>query len=106
MIAVCRDGRTNLQLTASPTNLRYYAYLFCIEKENKAAEGKSALSSECCPICVLKSATDVPSGELIALRDRQQDFLETMAASVNKYLDQNARRWVDLSSLFSFVKIA
>jgi DNA Polymerase alpha zinc finger. len=33
------------------------------------------------------------------------EFLRTMSDCVNQYLDQCGRRWVELSRLFSFIKI-
>ena len=40
-----------------------------------------------------------------ALRLTQKPFLKTMAGTVEKYLAQNGRRWVNLTSLFSFMKV-
>ena len=33
------------------------------------------------------------------------EFLSTLHYTVKRYLDENARRWVDMQSLFSFMKI-
>lgn len=43
--------------------------------------------------------------ELRALVDLQTDFLQAMTGTVEKYLDQCGRRWVELSGLFSFMKV-
>ena len=51
------------------------------------------------------SCFDPCADEVEALGHHQSDFLEAMTAAVNKYLDQNARRWVDMNSLFSFMKL-
>lgn len=33
------------------------------------------------------------------------DLLESMKKTVNKYLDQCGRRWVEMNDLFSFMKL-
>jgi hypothetical protein len=43
--------------------------------------------------------------EVAALDNHQSAFLDSMTRAVNKYLDRNARRWVDMNSLFSFMKL-
>lgn len=43
--------------------------------------------------------------EINAISQRQNDFLGAMSTTVETYLNQNARRWVDMKSLFSFMKI-
>ena len=35
----------------------------------------------------------------------QREFLQTMSAAVDKYLDQCGRRWIELDGLFSFMKL-
>ncbi|KAI0692497.1 hypothetical protein BC835DRAFT_1407020 [Cytidiella melzeri] len=67
--------------------LRYYLYLFDIEKAKKAAQGTSK--------------ADAVNG----IANWQSEFLKTMSDVVNRYLEQNARRWVDMNSLFSFMKL-
>ncbi|KZT09817.1 uncharacterized protein LAESUDRAFT_756049 [Laetiporus sulphureus 93-53] len=66
--------------------LRYYASLFSAEK-------------------AMKAVTGVKLDELRALVNVQAEFLQTMDATVEKYLEQCGRRWVDLTSLFSFMKV-
>ena len=45
------------------------------------------------------------SDEVVALVDVNDTFLRAMTATVEKYLDNCGRRWVDLDGLFSFIKI-
>ncbi|TCD69077.1 DNA-directed DNA polymerase alpha catalytic subunit pol1 [Steccherinum ochraceum] len=66
------------------TQLRYYSYLF---------DGKRAASST------------TRKDETLALVNVQAAFLRTMTVTVEKYLDQCGRRWVELGSLFSFMKL-
>ncbi|KIP07458.1 hypothetical protein PHLGIDRAFT_71117 [Phlebiopsis gigantea 11061_1 CR5-6] len=65
------------------TQLRYYSYLFDVTK------GKNT------PL----------EGELNAIRSMQATLLGTLNGTVEKYLDQSGRRWVDLGALFSFMKV-
>ncbi|KAJ3546934.1 hypothetical protein NM688_g5461 [Phlebia brevispora] len=67
--------------------LRYYAYLFDGEKAMKGAAGPKAFD------------------EIKALVHVQADFLRTMSQTVEKYLELCGRRWVELGTLFSFMKI-
>ena len=41
-----------------------------------------------------------------ALTDKHAEFLSTLNHTVKRFLDENARRWVDMQSLFSFMKIS
>ncbi|OBZ73519.1 DNA polymerase alpha catalytic subunit [Grifola frondosa] len=66
--------------------LRFYLSLFDAEKAVKTSTGSKA-------------------DEVKALVDLQGDFLRTMAATAEKYLNQSGRRWVQLSTLFSFMKM-
>ncbi|KAK1224663.1 DNA-directed DNA polymerase alpha catalytic subunit pol1 [Marasmius sp. AFHP31] len=67
--------------------LRYFAYLF---------DGQRAI----------KNATGTDSLEAVsALVNTHSAFLTAMSGSVEKYLDQCGRRWVELSGLFSFMKV-
>ncbi|CCM02599.1 uncharacterized protein FIBRA_04702 [Fibroporia radiculosa] len=68
------------------TQLRYYSSLF---------DGKKALDA----------ATGARKEELSALVNVQAEFLHAMSATVDKYLDQCGRRWVNLTQLFSFMKL-
>jgi len=62
--------------------LRYFLYLFDIEKARASNPD-----------------------EILTLAANHGDFLQRMRQTVEKYLDQNGRRWVDMSSLFSFMKL-
>lgn len=44
-------------------------------------------------------------GELNALGSMQASLLGALSGTVEKYLDQSGRRWVDLGALFSFMKV-
>ncbi|KAJ6624905.1 DNA polymerase alpha catalytic subunit [Mycena sp. CBHHK59/15] len=67
--------------------LRYYSSLFNGEKAAKAAIGSTQ--------------TDA----VLAIISSNTGFLQAMTACVERYLDQSARRWVELSSLFSFMVV-
>ncbi|KAI0255725.1 DNA polymerase alpha catalytic subunit [Lactifluus subvellereus] len=62
--------------------LRYFLYLFDIEK-----------------------ARATNPDEMLALAANHGDFLQRMRQTVEKYLEHNGRRWVDMGSLFSFMKL-
>jgi len=65
--------------------LRYYSYLFEGGKTDTLPKAVSL--------------------ELDALVQVQSEFLVAMKDTVEKYLDQCGRRWVELGSLFSFMKL-
>ncbi|KIJ54743.1 hypothetical protein M422DRAFT_24648 [Sphaerobolus stellatus SS14] len=67
--------------------LLYYASLFNREKVLKAAKGTAK------------------EAEVAALLDVNKGFLDLMAGTVEKYLNNSGRRWVDLDGLFSFMKV-
>ncbi|KAJ7230554.1 DNA polymerase family B-domain-containing protein [Mycena pura] len=67
--------------------LRFYASLFDVEKATKSAVGSAH--------------TDT----VTAVISNNVAFLQAMMACVERYLDQSARRWVELSSIFSFMKV-
>ncbi|KAJ7717680.1 DNA polymerase family B-domain-containing protein [Mycena metata] len=67
--------------------LRYYGSLFNAEKVTKAVAGST--HTEAVNAVVL---SNLP-------------FLHSMAACVERYLDQSARRWVELSTIFSFMNV-
>ena len=48
---------------------------------------------------------DTKAEEVMALTGKQSEFLSTLNRTVKKYLDENARRWVDMQNLFSFMKV-
>jgi DNA polymerase alpha subunit A len=61
--------------------LRYFRYIFDIEK-----------------------ARATNPDEMLALAANHGEFLQRMRQSVERYLERNGRRWVDMSGLFSFMK--
>ncbi|ESK87837.1 dna polymerase alpha catalytic subunit [Moniliophthora roreri MCA 2997] len=67
--------------------LRYFAYLFDADRAVKNATGSASLETVC------------------ALVNTHSEFLTIMSGCVEKYLDQCGRRWVEMSSLFSFMKV-
>jgi len=66
------------------TQLMYYLYLFDAEKALVISKGKDGVD---------------------ALVLTQGPFLHDMYQVVDKYLSQCGRRWVELKSLFSFMKV-
>ncbi|KAJ7272585.1 DNA polymerase family B-domain-containing protein [Mycena haematopus] len=67
--------------------LRYYASLFNPEKAAKAVIGSPN--------------TDTVSAAIA----NNLSFLQAMGACVERHLDQSARRWVELSTIFSFMNV-
>jgi hypothetical protein len=43
--------------------------------------------------------------EMLTLAANHGEFLKRMQQTVEKYLEHNGRRWVDMGSLFSFMKL-
>ncbi|KAI9509680.1 hypothetical protein F5148DRAFT_1185768 [Russula earlei] len=62
--------------------LCYFLYLFDIEKAKASRQD-----------------------EMLALAANHGEFLHRMRQTVEKYLEHNGRRWVDMSGLFSFMKL-
>uniref|UniRef100_A0A0W0GBD9 DNA-directed DNA polymerase n=1 Tax=Moniliophthora roreri TaxID=221103 RepID=A0A0W0GBD9_MONRR len=67
--------------------LRCFAYLFDTDRAVKNATGSASLETVC------------------ALVNAHSEFLTIMSGCIEKYLDQCGRRWVEMSSLFSFMKV-
>lgn len=67
--------------------LRYLSDLFDSDKLLKFSTGSS--DAEVIKSCILQNS----------------EFLATMSAAVEKYLDQCGRRWIDMASVFSFMKV-
>ncbi|OJT03335.1 DNA polymerase alpha catalytic subunit [Trametes pubescens] len=65
--------------------LRYYSSLFDCER--------------------VKRSTKALSDDLDAISTSQKHFLEAMQGTVEKYMDQCGRRWIQMSTLFSFMKL-
>ena len=42
---------------------------------------------------------------MLALAANHGEFLQRMRQTVERYLECNGRRWVDMSGLFSFMKL-
>ena len=54
---------------------------------------------------VARYDTDTITEKVKALTGIHAEFLSTLNHVVKRFLDENARRWVDMQSLFSFMKI-
>ncbi|EKM50078.1 uncharacterized protein PHACADRAFT_213841 [Phanerochaete carnosa HHB-10118-sp] len=67
--------------------LRYYAHVFDVEKALKGAVSRRAVE------------------ELEGIRVTQAELLDAVQGTVDKYLAQCGRRWVDLGALFSVIRI-
>jgi DNA polymerase alpha subunit A len=84
--------------------LRFFSYLFNAEKAVKAAQGTTKhgrFSRFHSARTVIYHVID----EILSLTGLNHAFLCTMTDTVEKYLDRCGRRWVELSSLFSFMKM-
>ena len=85
--------------------LRFYAYLFDGEAAVRCSrgaehEGWSLYIS--ITLCNVNTSTD----QVRALTSKHAEFLATLNQTVKRFLNENARRWVDMQSLFSFMKIS
>lgn len=80
--------------------LRYFAMLFDSEKVRKAAIG-SASFGMCCLLMSTRFVSWMLLDEVCTLANINATFLTEMSATVNKYVNQCGRRWVDLGALFS-----
>ncbi|KAJ7493343.1 hypothetical protein B0H11DRAFT_2006017 [Mycena galericulata] len=67
--------------------LRFYASLFNAEKILRGTVGSTQIDA------------------VTAVVSNNRAFLEAMSACVERYLDQSARRWVELSTIFSFMNV-
>lgn len=85
--------------------LRYYHFLFNAEKAVKAAMGTSKLGTNWHNST--RGPTDVkrPIDEVTAVTFANGEFLRILTDTVERYMDQCGRRWVELSSIFSFMKM-
>ena len=84
--------------------LRYYSHIFDAKKAAETAGPKAKGKLMLWFHHVVPSA-DHLEDELTAISGVQLHLLETMNHTIGKYLDQSGRRWVDLRSLFSFMRI-
>jgi DNA polymerase alpha subunit A len=85
--------------------LRYYAYLFDGEAALRCSRGAEHEGRCLCP-GVTHTNADTSIDQVMALAGKHAEFLSTLNQTVKRFLDENARRWVDMQSLFSFMKIA
>jgi DNA polymerase alpha subunit A len=81
--------------------LRYFLYLFDIEKERASNPGMWRSPQE----YITANEGVEFSDEILTLAVNHGDFLQRMRQTVEKYLEHNGRRWVDMGSLFSFMKL-
>ena len=94
------------------TQLRYYAYLFDVwkpvadhekgdsKRSDADIDGADPLSALSRTPCI-----DDPFAALKALSVSQGALCAHLKGVADKYLSQSGRRWVQMSTLFSFMKI-
>ena len=81
--------------------LRYFFFLFDIEKARASNPGTRRS-----PYTHFTTNEGIDFlDEILTLAANHGDFLQRMRQTVEKYLEQNGRRWVDMGSLFSFMKL-
>lgn len=85
--------------------LRYFAMLFDPEKAQKAAMGSAHSGTRFFFLAERGSAHDLSTEEVYGLTATNMTFLKEMRATVQKYINQCGRRWVDLGALFSVVRM-
>ena len=90
------------------TQLRYFAYLFDGEKAIDSAVGPvkglwACLLQEFIKLRLAFRLTDLVAAVVRAPANAA--LLRSLAACVDKYLDQCGRRWVDLSAIFGKMKV-
>lgn len=85
--------------------LLFFDTLFDVEKAKSRVSGTggqgelSALS-----LYLLSTDLSLRSDTVMVLADANKATLAHLRAVVTKHLDKNGRRWVSMSSLFSFIK--
>ena len=86
--------------------LRYYMSLFDVVKAYDIASGKLKRGT-CSPRCAFDSSMIAHTAtlDLHALMLVQGQTCTHLQSVVEKYLDQSGRRWVQMSTLFSFMKM-
>jgi DNA polymerase alpha subunit A len=84
--------------------LRYYSFLFNAEKAIKAAS-TSNLGEYLGNISISWMTNSRTTDEITAVTFANGEFLRIMTNTVEKYMDQCGRRWVELSNIFSFMKM-
>ena len=50
--------------------------------------------------------TNASTDEVMGVTAKNSEFLLSLNRTVKRFLDENARRWVDMQNLFSFMKIS
>ena len=85
--------------------LRYYAYLFDGEAAVRCSRGADH-EGWCLYISMTPCNVNASTEQVRALTSKHAEFLATLNHRVKRFLDENARRWVDMQSLFSFMKIS
>jgi DNA polymerase alpha subunit A len=78
--------------------LRFYASLFDWDKASKISKFNIYISR-----CIRDTHPITEETAELAIMNRV--FMNDMQQSLEKYLDQSGRRWVELGNLFSFLKI-
>jgi DNA polymerase alpha subunit A len=89
------------------TQLRYFATLFDMEKISKAAQG-NARKGEHSLIQLIDQEgclTLLDAEEIEAIIVKNHEFLRVMSKTVDKYMEQCGRCWVNLGALFSSMNL-
>lgn len=86
--------------------LRYYLFLFSAEKAAKGAVGSSTLGMVVqIPFVCYGLADDDDTEEVRSVTFANGEFLNSMTKVVEKYMNECGRRWVEMSNIFSFMKL-
>jgi DNA polymerase alpha subunit A len=99
------NGPVQYSDTQLYNQLRYYAYLFDGEAALRCSRGAEH-EGWCFYPGVTHPDADVSPEQVRALTVEQAEFLSTLNHTVKRFLNENARCWVDMESLFSVVKIS
>lgn len=90
------------------TQLLFYASLFDEHKIITVAESNARKSKSHSPARmhgVLTGVLPMTIDDIIRVLESNQSLLRELGAVVTKHLERSARRWVDLSNLFSFMSV-
>ncbi|KDQ50145.1 hypothetical protein JAAARDRAFT_74363 [Jaapia argillacea MUCL 33604] len=103
----CRGSVTFVYSDSQLYNqLRFYSSLFNQPRILKLAKGSTSFgqySYSCIRVIALMAETHLDAVNAIVAT--QGDLLAALEGTVEKYLDQCGRRWVELGGLFSFMKL-
>lgn len=58
------------------------------------------------PLVLAPYNVDASIDQVRALAGKHAELLSALNHTVKRFLDENARRWVDMQHLFSFMKIS